>query len=125
MEKVTPNNPPLLPAQIAMKEYIAMITQEDLDAPTYTVFKNTLGQIAWSRQTTGKYLGTLTGAFPADHTWLIISTVKQPNADDISKITQFIRQDDNIVRIWTSDGANYADNILIGQMIEIRVYTPQ
>lgn len=47
------------------KEYNGLVTQELLNPPIVTVLgRNTIGNIAWTYDRTGQYIGTLSGAFP-------------------------------------------------------------
>lgn len=56
--------------------YHALISQVDTDAPIAIVLKNTLsGTPVWTRNNTGIYTLTLTGAFPPDQ------TAVEPNVD--------------------------------------------
>lgn len=50
------------------KIYVAKIKQSGTDNPTVTVFKNTIGNIVWTRFSQGIYHGTLEGAFPVGKT---------------------------------------------------------
>jgi len=51
------------------KEYIALLSQVNTDAPIATVYKNELGgTVVWTYKTTGVYTGTLAGAFPTNKT---------------------------------------------------------
>lgn len=52
-----------IPQPTAVKEYIAIINQTGTNAPTATVFKNTIGNIIWTRTNAGNYSAELTGAF--------------------------------------------------------------
>lgn len=56
------------------KEYIALISQADTDAPDeVAVLKNTLGgDITWSRYDAGTYLATLSGAFTQNKTIVFV-----------------------------------------------------
>lgn len=48
---------------LGYRSYTALLTQSGTDAPIATVLENTLGDIVWSRNSPGAYIGTLTGAF--------------------------------------------------------------
>jgi hypothetical protein len=48
------------------KIYKGLLTQSSTDNPTVRVLENTLGDIAWTRDSAGAYTGTLTGAFTAN-----------------------------------------------------------
>lgn len=59
-------------ARIAPKIYTILLSQSGTSDPTVTVLgTNEVGSIVWTRNSTGIYTGTLTGAFTANKTWLI------------------------------------------------------
>lgn len=62
----------------AIQIYTAILNQSGTNAPVATVLHNTLGfngeTIVWTRLSTGKYLGTLTGKFPENKTIVIEGT---------------------------------------------------
>lgn len=53
---------------IAVKEYVALLTQSGTTAPIVTVLKNTIGTITWTRSGTGVYLATTDGLLPPELT---------------------------------------------------------
>lgn len=54
--------------------YTALMLQLDDDAPTAIVLENTIGNIVWSRNEVGDYSGTLSNAFPANKTFILITS---------------------------------------------------
>ena len=118
------------------KVYTALLTQSGTDAPVATVLENTLGDIVWTRDTTGQYLGTLTGAFisgktvspqfPAltfegNGTFIPISANGNPQLGWVNMYCQ----NTNSVNIDTYDMVSYEEwSIILGSsfLIEIRVY---
>lgn len=96
--------------------YTAHITQTALDDPIATVFKNTIGNIDWTYDNVGTYAGTLTGAFTADKTWLIIN-----QEDDVSLFYIIGRSSANVVKIKSYSGGVLTDGTLFTS-VEIRVY---
>lgn len=61
-----------------MRKYVAKISQAGTSDPVASVMLNTLcGTPVWTRQETGRYLCTPTGAFPAGKT-----VVTTPHMDD-------------------------------------------
>lgn len=51
------------------KVYEALLTQSGTSAPSVTVLgNNDIGNIVWSYNSTGQYIGTLNGAFPSGKT---------------------------------------------------------
>jgi len=99
-------------------------------APVATVIKNTIGDIVWTRTGVGSYVGTLTGAFTEDKTFLsgqgysvstlVGGTGNWPNAQSLNS------NNANTVSLYNyalnlTAGNNLADNV--GMFIEIKVYT--
>jgi hypothetical protein len=57
-----------IPGNLPYKVYIAKLTQVGTDAPIPTVLTNTLGgELVWTRDGEGAYLGTLVGGFPDEN----------------------------------------------------------
>jgi hypothetical protein len=98
-------------------------------APVATVIKNTIGDIVWTRTGVGQYVGTLTGAFTEDKTFLsgqgysvstlVGGTGSWPNAQSLNS------NNANTVSVYNyalnlTAGNNLADNV--GMFIEIKVY---
>jgi hypothetical protein len=115
------------------KVYTALLTQFLQDAPTPTVLENTIGNIIWSFDSFGVYYGTLTGAFPANKTFLqgpIGSSGKiygtAAYSDDFTNQGTFImvtRENDNQIRITSLlNPEQLSDGLLTDFPIEIRVY---
>ena len=100
------------------KKYVALITQTGTNNPTVTVLENTIGDIVWTRDNVGQYLGTLTGVFTLDK---VVCFNNDTGTD--SKIETF-RKNSNIVSIYTflADGTTFTDGLLTKTSIEIRIY---
>lgn len=63
-------------------EYVAVLTQDALDAPTASVLDPLeLGDIVWSRVDVGLYEAELAGAFPSGKTIIIANTGDVENED--------------------------------------------
>lgn len=90
------------------KIYKVLISQSGENAPTVTILENTLGNIVWTRNSTGTYLGTLTGVFTTSKLFL-----PNPNAANGS----FILRDVS----FASTGA-YSINRKTNDILEIRSY---
>jgi hypothetical protein len=101
------------------KKYVALITQTSTSAPTVIELENTIGPIVWTRATTGSYQGTLTGAFTANKTYVMLSNVE---VDSIVMADSTL----NLIQILTtnlhSPSAAYHDGHLTNNTLEIRVY---
>jgi hypothetical protein len=98
-------------------------------APVATVIKNTIGDIVWTRTGVGQYVGTLTGAFTEDKTFLsgqgysvstlVGGTGSWPNAQSLNSNNADTVSVYNYALNLTA-GDNLADNV--GMFIEIKVY---
>jgi hypothetical protein len=96
-------------------KYIATISQSGTSDPTVTVLENTIGDIVWTRTTNGDYRGTLTGAFPIDKTYLMLS-----NTNTGQVLIKWLSA--NEIRIRTFDPLPGEDSRLDYNTIEIRTY---
>lgn len=98
-------------------KYVALLTQQNEDAPTAAVLENTLGgTVVWTRNNAGDYAGTLAGVFTENKTGLFIGNTN-------SYFSYAYRIDANSVGVQTmNDSAALSDSRLIETMVEIRVY---
>lgn len=106
-------------AVVPYKKYVANLLQSSTSDPSATVFENTLGNIVWSRLSTGLYKGTLNGAFTsADMTYIIINNTTDPG------LVSAYWYNTNQIRIETRDTSLdvLSDDLLTYSTIEIRVY---
>ena len=100
-------------------KYIANIFQSGTSDPSATVFENTIGDIVWTRLSTGFYAGTLTAAFPtADRTYIMLNGTTNPG------LATAYWYHSNEIRIVTQDTSlgSLADDLLQYATIEIRTY---
>ena len=106
--------------------YTALLTQSGTDAPVATVLENTLGgTVVWSRDASGIYVATLSGAFTANKTTPISQREQQSsdNVDDIPQWLTGLRLTDNTYGLNTGNfDIGLSDSVLNGAFIEIRVY---
>lgn len=86
------------------KEYRAVASQTGTSAPTVaTPVKNSLsGAIVYTRSSTGIYVGTLAGAFPAGKTWFNERTQYLALVD---KFVYFVRFNDDSFNIFVKTAA--------------------
>jgi len=105
------------------KIYTALLTQASTGIPTVKILENTLGGVpVYSYTSTGIYVMTLTGAFPADKTF-----ISKPNQSDVASAANtftLVHTSANAITINTFSG-NYAtasNAILVDTPIEIKVY---
>ena len=100
--------------------YTALLTQSGTNAPVATVLENTLGgAIVWSYIGNGSYDGTLSGAFTANKTIGLLSSI---NFNSSAKLT---RTSNDVVNLFVQNegsGGAPADNLLTATILEIRVY---
>lgn len=100
-------------------KYIANIFQSGTSDPSATVFENTIGDIVWTRLSTGFYAGTLSGAFStANGTYIMLNGTTNPGL-----VTAYW-YNPNEIRIVTQDTSlsALADDLLQYATIEIRTY---
>jgi len=102
------------------KKYIALISQSSTAEPTVIELENTIGPIVWTRTAVGIYFGTLTGAFTASKTYVMLSNI------ETNSIVMAERRDANSIEINTtnlhSPTAAHHDSHLNNNTLEIRVY---
>lgn len=114
------------------KIYRALITQTSTNAPTVVVLQNELSAaVVWTRDSTGTYFGTLTGAFTENKTFGVChvaspttgdARVSRVNADkvvvqavDVGAVSDIGNNLDNVLPAL-------ADGILNNASLEILVY---
>jgi hypothetical protein len=104
------------------KIYVALISQTGTSAPTVTILENTLGDIVWTRASTGLYYGTLTGAFLASKTFVIGGSADINAGGGDFATLDIKRLDNDKIYLYTYDNFTPADSLLVNTSIEIRVY---
>lgn len=98
--------------------YRALISQVATD-PTVIVLENTIGTIVWTKTGTGIYAGTLTGAFTADKTFMLL----QPNFITVPSHCSIYWVSANAIGMQTMDNTNaLSDGLLTKTSLEILVY---
>lgn len=115
------------------KVYRALLTQSGVNAPTASVLENTLGgAIVWARVGLGQYEGTLTGAFPASKTFILIRQFRTEDIANEFSLADATRSTNNVILINTAfvdvsggwgvgDSAN-SDSVMVDHSLEILVY---
>lgn len=100
------------------KIYRGVISQSGTSAPTVTIFDNTIGSIVWARLDQGRYRGTLSGAFPANATYAILSVTS------VDTNVAIYRENNNIIRVETKNSSTLAwvDGALSEAAILIQTY---
>jgi hypothetical protein len=105
---------------VPYKKYVALISQTGTNDPTVSILENTIGDIVWTRLSSGVYQGVLFNAFIDDFkTYLTINQTLQ-NLGGVNYITWF---DGSTIQIDTLDNTfTNSDGLLGFTTIEIRVY---
>jgi hypothetical protein len=106
------------------KVYTALLTQSGTDAPIATVLENTLGgDVTWTREVAGVYVGSSIGLFTLDKTALFIQKDVSLSKILVSpKDNSIVKIDEDTINIYTYDEDNIIDGVLNNTTIEIRVY---
>jgi hypothetical protein len=100
--------------------YTALLSQSGTSDPTAIVLgNNTIGAIVWTRNSTGSYTGTLTGAFTSNKTWLICQ--KGDGSGSFVNGLLF-RSSANALSLDVRDNTNTVTDGFTNLSIEIRVY---
>jgi hypothetical protein len=120
-ENITPEWVNNTTSESGYRSYVALMSQTGTAAPTATILENSLGDIVWTRNTTGIYYGTLNGAFPIEKTFTLSiqgggydTEVLNGGGGDLYNL---VRLNDNQIVLSTT-----GDSIFNYSPIEIRVY---
>jgi hypothetical protein len=107
--------------RIAPKIYTALLTQSGSGAPSATILgTNEIGSIVWTRNGVGDYTGTLTGAFTANKTFIMVQRGGDTGTGYINPWSFWA--DANSINIAVLDNINAATDGFTNMAIEIRVY---
>lgn len=72
--------PPYYTEQTGIQLYKALLYQTGTNPPIPTIFQNTIGDITWTRNNTGIYIGTKTGSFTLNKIYINVSLGSQTSA---------------------------------------------
>lgn len=100
------------------KKYVALLSQSGSSAPVATVLENTIGNIVWTRISSGIYTATLAGAFPAAKSLALVSNSGSVEAG----VLAYDVEDTNSYAVQSFSGSSFSDSLLYLTGIEIRVY---
>lgn len=108
--------------------YTALLTQTGTSAPVATVLQNTVGEIVWTRNDVGQYIGTLAATFGGT-TAIFLSNNKTPSTEDDIAYT-FVAQvsDTSTIEVYTAalelpgGAVTLTDGLLTATSIEIKIY---
>jgi hypothetical protein len=110
-----------------VKAYRALLTQTGSGAPSATVRENTLGgTVVWTRNGSGDYTATLSGAFTSGKTFITMGSSTAAGTDFVSLRTE--RTSANAILLTTKNvdiaapSASFADDLLVATEIQILVY---
>lgn len=107
------------------KVYIVLFAQSGTNAPVPTILENTIGDIVWTYNSEGTYMGTLSGAFPSGKVFCInTGSVIINGLNDQNFILYLGRINDNVLSLQTLDSITFTpkNGCLLETPIEIRVY---
>ena len=105
--------------------YRALLSQAGTADPTAVVLENTLGDIVWTRASTGVYEGTLADGFPTGKTWVTIGTFSINTPDLMYSdvlTTSIIQVIHYYLKLILGDVGKEALDTINDVPIEIRVY---
>ena len=101
----------------AYKVYSALLTQSGTSNPVATVLENTIGSLVWTRTAVGYYRATLSSAFTANKTMVLLGS----NSPEFS--VGAYNPTANYVLLKTTDATGtFVDDALFQCSVEIRVY---
>ena len=105
---------------LGYKVYVASLIQTGTAAPVATVLQNTTGgTFTWSRTSAGQYKATISGiTLPANKVVIFENATGDLNLGGKITSTTVIDIDQ-----FSSGGGGYADGMLAGTSIEIRIYS--
>lgn len=106
------------------KVYTALLSQTGTSAPTVVnVLENTLGgALVWTRNSTGEYYATLSGAFSGGFSKLAFSMTNNDYVSTTVTSYRFNQVNSNTVSLKTYLGITLTDSLIGTASIEIRVY---
>lgn len=110
----------IAPSPSSYKVYTALLSQTGTNAPVATVLENTIGNIVWTRDSTGIYFGTLANAFTENKTWF--SVIVNSNSTDANETLAIYWNNSSQIHVQTGIGTIGTDGRLYLNSIEIRVY---
>lgn len=101
------------------KVYRAILNQTGTSDPVATVLENTVGNIAWTRDSAGYYIGTLTGVFLLNKTFILTPFVELNQFEDKVYI---YRENNDVIALRSYLGGTQDDGLINHFPIEILVY---
>jgi hypothetical protein len=103
--------------------YSALLSQEGTNAPVATVLENSIGNIAWTRDGIGLYIGTLVDSFPNNSTAAITSDSAWNNAGVTYITVATSTSPSDFISIETKNLSGvYSDDVLAYTYVEIKIY---
>ena len=109
----------IVPYEPSYKVYTALLNQTGISAPVATVLENTIGNIVWTRDDVGIYLGTLSNAFTINKTIVFLNF----GSGNVCIINSLFGSADYVV--INANGPDFPNDPIDVQglmQIEIRVY---
>lgn len=105
--------------------YFALLSQSGQDAPTATVFENSLnGEVGFSRISQGVYRGTLPGGFPVGRTAVMPAQSCDTVSDSRAQYFAQVSTNTNWFDLYVTYQGALSDDVMNNVPLEIRVYHP-
>ena len=100
--------------------YVALLSQTGTSTPSASVAHNTFSStIVWTRTSAGKYIGTLTGAFPVNKTIITLGSFDKTWGEDV----RAYRVDNDKIAVESGTTTDFInDGVLSNLPIDIKVY---
>lgn len=102
------------------KVYIARIVATGTNDPTTVIMENTIGDIVWDYESGGTYNGVLSGAFPANKVWCLVSSYLPVTS--AWEMRSLDRYDNNTLKLYNMGASGPISGTMTVCSIEIRVY---
>jgi hypothetical protein len=100
--------------------YVALLNQSGTSAPVATVSHSTFPSlITWTRTSSGKYVGTLAGGFPAGKTIITLGAFEKTWGEDV----RAYRINDDTIAVESGTSTDFInDGVITNLPIDIKVY---
>lgn len=102
--------------------YTALLTQSGTDAPTAIELVNSIGNIIWTRHTTGSYFGTLTDTFPENKCIFSAPAINWDGAIDSESFAYLSRASNDTITLYVMDDTHTNTDNFVNLCIEFKIY---
>lgn len=95
----------------------------DTSAPAPIILENTIGDIIWSRVSTGFYKATLIGTFPLDKTMLFINdSLRKPDTLTLGMSFFLLNEDEIVLQVFDPISETFSSDQIDRCYIKIEIY---